>query len=266
MRGLRSVRRRASAPATAPSTPGERHARRAARATGSRARGAPRSSWGRRLSTVLMVTGALVVADATATLFWQEPITHLLAGHQQAQLAGELRGLTALRPSPLERQGLARLRGDRARIAYLARALNRHSAEGSAIGELELPRIGVRDVVVKGTEPADLRKGPGTYTGVALPGAPGTAAIAGHRTTYGAPFRHLDRLRPGDVVRVDMPYARLTYRVQGTRIVGPDDLSVLARRPYPRLVLSACHPLYSAARRIVVFARLVREVPAGALT
>ncbi len=98
-----------------------------------------------------------------------------------------------------------------------------------------------------------------------LPGVPGTAAIAGHRTTYGAPFRDLDELRPGDAVVVAMPYATFTYRVERTRIVDPSDLSVLARRRYDRLVLSACHPLYSAAERIVVLARLESTVPAGTL-
>jgi len=84
----------------------------------------------------------------------------------------------------------------------------------------------------------------------------GTTAIAGHRTTYLAPFRHIDALRRGDVIVLDMPYGRFTYTVEGHRIVGPTDLGVIDPVGYDRLVLSACTPLYSAAQRIVVFARL----------
>ena len=248
------------------SVPGERHARRAAQAAAPAPRASrPRGSWGRRLSTVLLVAGAAVLADAGVTLVWQEPVTGLLAHRQQGQLAGRLRALESGLPTLRQRRELGGLRGDRSRIAFLARAFGHQAAEGSAIGELRIPRLGTRQVVVKGTAADDLRKGPGTFSGVGLPGVPGTAAIAGHRTTYGAPFRHLDRLRSGDVVRLEMPYAVLAYRVQGTKVVEPDDLSVLQRRPYDRLVLSACHPLYSASHRIVVFARLVRERPAGQL-
>ncbi len=88
-------------------------------------------------------------------------------------------------------------------------------------------------------------------------------AIAGHRTTYLAPFRHVDSLHPRDVIRVEMPYATFTYRVQFTKIVLPSSLYVKKPVGYPRLVLSACHPLYSASHRIVVFAKLQKAVPAG---
>jgi sortase A len=94
-----------------------------------------------------------------------------------------------------------------------------------------------------------------------LPGIPGTAAIAGHRTMYAAPLRHIERLRSGDVVEVQMPYARFTYRVVAHEVVSPDDVAVVRRLRYDRLVLSACHPLFSAAKRWVVSARLARVVP-----
>ena len=81
-------------------------------------------------------------------------------------------------------------------------------------------------------------------------------AIAGHRTTYGAPFRNVDKLDPGDRIELRMPYGRFTYRVERTKIVPPTELSVTDRVAHDRLVLSACHPLYSAAQRIIVFARL----------
>jgi sortase A len=89
-------------------------------------------------------------------------------------------------------------------------------------------------------------------------------AIAGHRTTYGAPFRKIDKVRKGDDITVTMPYGRFTYRVERTRIVAPTAVWVTQRVSYDRLILSACHPLYSAAKRIVVFARLIRSAPRGA--
>jgi len=254
------------------SEPGERHARRAAAAAGSggpsRRPAAPRGglrSLLRSLSTVLIVAGAMLVSDAGVTLAWEEPVTHFLALRQQAVLGDRLEALRAAPPDPVEQRALGGLRGTRERVAFLARSLARSAAPGSAIGEIRLPRIGERSVVVKGSSPAALRKGPGAYDDIGLPGTPGTAAIAGHRTTYGAPFRRIDELRRGDTITLAMPYATFTYRVERTRIVASTDLSVLMRRRYDRLVLTACHPLYSAARRIVVFARLERTTPAGSL-
>jgi sortase A len=86
-------------------------------------------------------------------------------------------------------------------------------------------------------------------------------AIAGHRTTYRAPFRTIDKLRPGAPVVLEMPYGRFTYRVEETRVVKPSALWVTRPVGYPRVVLTACHPLYSAAKRIVVFARLAGVQP-----
>ena len=117
--------------------------------------------------------------------------------------------------------------------------------------------------MLDGTRGEYLRKGPGFFPETPFPGSGGTTAIAGHRTTYGAPFRGLDELDRGDAIVVEMPYARFEYRVERTRIVDPDAFWVTKRVGYERLVLSACHPLYSAAQRIVVFARQVRVEPRG---
>lgn len=256
--------RRAPAPPSL-SVPGERHRRRAA-GGGERPQPLRRPRRGlRALSTLLMVAGALVLGDAVATVTWKEPVTAFLTDRTQAHLADDLRALQRAPPTRPERAALADLDGQRERIAFLARSLQRRAATGSAVGRITIRRIDASYVVVKGSDAAALRKGPGTYDDVAFPGVPGTAAIAGHRTTYLAPFRHLDDVRPGDAVTVQMPYATFTYRVERTRIVAPDDLSILARRSYDRLVLSACHPLFSASHRIVVLARLVRTVPSGQL-
>jgi sortase A len=201
----------------------------------------------RALGTALVVAGLLVLADAAVTLAWQEPISALRADRAQHRLAAQLRALELRAP---------RHAGDRARVAVAARAFARTRRDGQAIAELRIARIGLRTVVVRGTDPADLREGPGLIAGSPLPGQGGTTAIAGHRTTYGAPFRSLDALRRGDAIALRLPYGTFRYAVESWRIVQPGDLSVLRRVGHDRLVLSACHPLFSAARRIVVFARL----------
>lgn len=219
----------------------------------------------RGLSTVLIVAGGLVLLDGALTVLWQEPLTALQTKLRQNGLGNDLKALQRSGPTPLESRALQGLRDDRQRIAFLARSLRRRAKDGEAIGRIKIPKIDASFVVVKGSQPADLRKGPGTYDQTALPGVPGTTAIAGHRTTYLAPFRNIDQLDGGDRITVEMPYATFTYRVERTQIVDPDALWVLRRVRYDRLVLSACHPLFSAAQRIIVFARLDRVAPTAAV-
>lgn len=217
----------------------------------------------RALSTVLIVAGALLLVDAALTLAWQEPVTALYTKLRQDSLAGDLRALERTGPTPLQIQALSRLNNERERIAFLARALKRTAQRGSAVGRIHIPHIGSNFVLVNGTDAASLRDGPGLYPTNPFPGAPGTVAIAGHRTTYLAPFRHIDALRPGDQIVIDMPYGHFVYHVEGKRIVSPTDVSVVRPVGYDRLVLSACHPLFSAAQRIIIFARLTLIVPRG---
>jgi sortase A len=210
----------------------------------------------RALSTVLIVSGAMLIADAGLTLVWQEPISAVYAKLQQRQLAGQLNDLENL--TDLQLRALERLRTENRRIAFLARLLRRRSEPGDAIGRIKIKRIGINFVVVEGTKPEDLRKGPGHYGDTPFPGIRGTVAMAGHRTTYLAPFRKLNKMRRGDLITLEMPYGRFTYRTEQRRIVDPSAYAyVTARKRYDRLALTACHPLYSAAQRIVVFARLV---------
>jgi len=212
----------------------------------------------RTLSTVLIVVGALLLADGAATLLWGEPVSSLYARVQQGRLDDQLAALERGEPTAVERRVLARLPGPRRRQGFAARALARRTEPGGPLGRLRAPATGLDAVVVQGTAAGDLRRGPGHYPGTPLPGQRGTVAIAGHRTTYGAPFRHLDDLERGDRIELAMPYGRFGYRVEGSRIVAPSATWVTRRVAYDRLVLTACHPLYSAAERIVVFARLER--------
>jgi sortase A len=218
----------------------------------------------RALSTALIIAGALLLADAGATLLWQEPLSSLYTHVRQGKLEHRLEQLDAVPPTPVEQRALAKLPDPKRKLAFSARAFDRRTNEGDPLGKIAIPRIGVSAVFVEGTAAGDLRNGPGHYPGTPLPGERGTVGIAGHRTTYGAWFRKIDKLRPDDTITLTLPYGRFTYRVERTRIVPPTAVWVTQRVSYDRLILSACHPLYSAAKRIVVFARLVNAQPRGA--
>jgi len=217
----------------------------------------------RPLSAVLVVVGALLVLDAVVTLVWQEPVSALYAKLQQGRLDDRLAQLEGREPTQVDRKVLSRLGTLDRRLAYAARALNRRTRDGQPLGRIRMRSIGVSSVVVAGTDTSSLRLGPGHYPGTPLPGARGTVAIAGHRTTYGAPFRRLDKLARGDRIELEMPYGTFTYAVDRRRIVLPTATWVTRRVSHDQLILSACHPLYSAAKRIVVFARLARAKPRG---
>jgi sortase A len=214
----------------------------------------------RGLSSVLIATGVLCVLDAALTVVWQEPVTAIYGKVRQDELGGALDKLNKAPLRASDRGALQALRSDAQRVAFLARSMRRQLKDGQAIGRLRIPHIHANFVVVEGTDGAALRKGPGHYPATPLPGMPGTVAIAGHRTTYLAPFNKLDKLRRGDEVRLEMPYGVVNYRVEGTRIVKPSAVWVTRRVGHDRLVMTACHPKYSAAERIVVFARQVSAV------
>jgi sortase A len=212
-----------------------------------------------------MAAGIVLLADAGLTLVWQEPISAVYAHYRQQSLSGDLTKLQNQGPSDAELRALDQLESQRKKLGFLARSLRHKTGNGDAIGRLKIPKIGVSQVVVEGTGTSDLMRGPGRYDDSSLPGLPGTVAIAGHRTTYGAPFRNINKLKRGDRLTVEMPYGKFTYEMIRQRIVSPTDYGVTRSvRGQDRLVLTACHPLYSAAQRIVVFARLIRAEPRGA--
>jgi sortase A len=132
-------------------------------------------------------------------------------------------------------------------------------SEGEPTARLRIPAIGVDKIVVEGVALPDLKKGPGHYPESPLPGQEGNAAIAGHRTTYGAPFNRIDELVPGDEVTVETVQGEFTYVVTEQLIVSPTQVDVLEDKGDNRLTLTACHPKYSARERIVVVAELAPE-------
>jgi sortase A len=211
----------------------------------------------RFIASVLLVSGILCLADVGVTLVWQEPISALIGSFGQDELNAELDALAQHPLHPVLTAEEARRLADR-----YERTLRR----GHAFGTIVLPKPDRSFAVVQGVDVASLRKGPGHYDDppvkTAIPGQGKTVGIAGHRTTYLAPFRQNDRLEPGDQLAMKMPYGTFTYEVQRKAAVPPSRISVLDNKGYERLVLTACHPPFSAAQRLVIFARLIRMEPA----
>jgi sortase A len=210
-----------------------------------------------RSAAALLAAAALALLLWSAvTLVWGEPFTAIGASRAQAALRKEL-----VQETDAWRSGDS-LRS-RKTLRHRAARFRAGLREGDAVGRLVVPKLGLRTVVVEGTRADDLARGPGHYRITSLPGQGGTVAIAGHRTTYLQPFRHVDQLRPGNGIRVDLPYGSFRYVVYRRAIVDDRDWSILRRQRFESLVLSACHPLHSAAQRIVVFARLSGSSPRG---
>jgi sortase A len=127
---------------------------------------------------------------------------------------------------------------------------------GEALALLQIPKIDMDVVVIEGTDIRDLKKGPGHYRDTAYPWEDkGKVAIAGHRTTYGAPFWSLDKLRRGDRISLATEFGTFDYRVTRTREVVPTETTILQQTKDPTLVLTTCTPRFSAARRLIVFAQ-----------
>ena len=224
---------------------------------------------GRRLGTVLIVVGLLVLAYGAAVLFWRDPVTDLYARYQQHKLAGELKRAwpdyrTGRLGADFHGGNAARLAAVQEQVGEAARDFQRRLRDGKPLGRIVIRRMRVRVIFVQGTDWArDLSKGPGHYEQTSVPGLDKTTAIAGHRTTFGAPFRKIDRLRQGDAIVLELPYGTFRYRVLSHKVVESNDWSIVRDRGFDQLVLSACHPLYSSSHRWVVFARLAQVTPSS---
>jgi sortase A len=226
---------------------------------------------GHILSIALITAGLIVIADVGITLAYQEPLSSLYSSIKQSEKASQLKKiessfLTRSDVEQIERGKVAEASGDphvlEENISKLAQRLVDESKPGDALGRIEASGMdGLNMVFVQGTDESSLELGPGHYPETAMPGQGRTVAIAGHRTTYLAPFRHIDSMKLGDKITLKMPYGTFIYSVQKTEIVDPSDVGIIHDTGYERLVLSACNPLYSAAQRYIVFARLVKTEP-----
>jgi sortase A len=213
----------------------------------------------RFVASVLIMSGILMLVDAVLTVTWQEPVSAYFAQRSQDGLNDELK--LEVPQVEADKRLVASIHDQRLRLKRLAMLARKRARTGHAIGTIRMPSLDAHYALVQGTDTASLRKGPGHYPATNFPGEGGTVAIAGHRTTYLAPFNAIDKLGTGDEIVLDMPYGKFTYVFEKQQIVDPTDLGVVDRVPgAERLVLSACHPLYSASHRIIVFARLKSAV------
>ena len=213
--------------------------------------------------TLLAIAGVAVLVWVVVVWRWQDPFTALYTTWRQHQLSDSYKRKAEAYQAPPVKPG-ASLATTTAQIRGQARRYRLNATRGQGIGRIRVPRLGLNMVFVEGTDDASLRKGPGRDRRTYMPGEGQLVYIAGHRTTYLAPFAHIERLRSGDPVTLEVPYGTFTYRVFKHRIVLADDLSVLRSHGHEVVELQACHPRFFASHRYIAYARLVRVSPRGA--
>ncbi len=245
----------------------------------------------RILGTLLILSGLGTLGWAVVVWRWQDPFTGVYTRYEQHQLVHRYhRAFTKYHPIEIAAPKPAlpaekpihvpappagkptRVSAPPPRVSVPAeRRLVRREArryratlrEGDPLGRLRIPRLGLDIITVNGTEDSSLRKGPGRYDGAHsyVPGEGQLVYVAGHRTTYLAPFSHIDRLRAGDRVFLELPYATFEYAIYKHVIVPADDLAALRSWGREVIALQACHPRFFATHRYIAYARLVRVTP-----
>jgi sortase A len=216
----------------------------------------------RIVSSALIVVGVLVLAWTLVVWRWNDPFTSIYTRWQQHKLAREYAGLVSRyhghRLSPR-----ATIAESEQAIASDARQFRAQATQGQAIGRIVVPRLGLHMVLVNGTDHDSLTRGPGRDLRTYMPGQGELVYIAGHRTTYLAPFAHIDEMRTGDQITLEMPYGTFTYVVTGHQIVDAHALWVLRTHHHEIVALQACHPRFFATHRYIVWAKPVRVTPRG---
>jgi sortase A len=213
----------------------------------------------RAAGAFLATAGLLGLLWVALVWRWQDPVTALLAKRAQSHLAAEYdRRLESL-PNPRAQHEALATRVESLR--HEARAYRESLLPGEPVGRLRVPRLGLNMMIVEGTDPQSLKKGPGRDPRTFMPGEGQLVYIAGHRTTYLAPFSHIDRLRRGDPISISLPYATFEYRVVRHTIVKATAIGVLRSPGREVLALQACHPRFFATHRYLVYASPVRVTP-----
>ena len=217
-----------------------------------------------RLGTLLLVIGIGVLAWTATVYLWKDPFTTAYTAYEQRRLESNLdRQFENWTPSPElvlqpeKPKPRPNPKPEHDDISREAKRFRLASDDGDAIARLRVPRLGLSIVVIDGTDAGDLRRGPGRHRETFMPGEGELVYVAGHRTTYGAPFSDIDQLEAGDTIAVELPYGSVEYRVTRHRIVDDNDLSVLESHNREELVLQACHPRFFASQRYLVYARPV---------
>ncbi len=216
----------------------------------------------RIFGTVLAVTGALTLVWTLVVWQWQDPFTALYTKWKQHELTSQYDKRARSFQASISSASLA---AERKSIAREAKRYRESSKRGQAIGRLRVPRMGLNMIFVNGTDHDTLTKGPGRDLRTFMPGENKLVYVAGHRTTFLAPFSHIDSLRKGDRVTIVVPYGTFIYSVTHHRIVVSTDLSVLQSPGHEVLELQACHPRFFASHRYIAYARLIRVEPRGGM-
>ena len=215
----------------------------------------------RALGTLLLVAGALTLAWVVVVWRWQDPFTALYTHIKQAQLSHTYDKRAAdFHPQAIKGHDLA---SERASMNADAHAYAKTLHPGDPVGRITIGRIGLKMMVVQGTDHETLKSGPGHYIASGLPGEGKLIYIAGHRTTYLAPFSYINNIRAGDYIKLQVPYGTFTYRVFRHYVVVDNDLAVLQNHGKEILRLQACHPRFFATHRYIVDAKLATFTPAG---
>jgi sortase A len=224
----------------------------------------------RALGTLMIAAGVACLIWAVLVWRWQDPFTAVYTHLEQRELASgyerrlaEFDRLVAIEDTrpiatapPSDRELGTRVRAN-------ARRYRKALGRGEAVARLRVPRLGLNMIVVNGTDHDTLTKGPGRYLGSFMPGEGQLVYIAGHRTTYSAPFSRIESLRRGDPVALELPYGTFEYRITGHVIVDATALRVLRSHGREVLALQACHPRFFASHRYIAYAEPVRVLPRG---
>lgn len=210
--------------------------------------------------SLLIVAGVLTLAWVVLVWRWEDPFTAAYTHFQQSRLSNTYEQQSAAYRPRVTRGNLASVRRQ---VADEARTYRRSLHAGEPVGRIRIGRIGLKMVVVQGTDHDSLKKGPGHYAGSALPGEGHLIYVAGHRTTYLAPFAAIDKIRPGDYIRFELPYGTFTYRATRHYIVAATAVNALKDTGTEILRLQACHPRFFATHRYLVDAKLVGLSPRG---
>jgi sortase A len=212
----------------------------------------------RLLGTLMIVAGLAALAWAFVVWRWQDPVTAIYTHLEQRELSSGYEQVVA--EFERRRPGPAAIPDPVKRIRADARRYRKTLDRGQPVGRLRVPRIGLNMMIVNGTDAETLKKGPGRYLGSFVPGEGQLIYIAGHRTTYSAPFSRIDSLRRGDPVTIELPYGRFEYRITRHVIVPATALRVLRSRGREEVALQACHPRFFATERYIAYARPIRAV------
>ncbi|MGH3003351.1 MAG: sortase [Gaiellaceae bacterium] len=211
--------------------------------------------------TVLIAAGVLGLAWVIVVWRWEDPFTAIYTHFQQARLTRTYeKRVAAFAPPVLAHRDLASVEQ---KVAGEAAAYGRTLHTGDPVGRLKIGRIGLSMMVVQGTDDSTLKKGPGHYEPSGLPGGGHLIYVAGHRTTYLAPFAYINNIRVGDYVSFQVPYGTFTYRVTRHYVVADTALGELRDHGVELLRLQACHPRFFATHRYIVDAKLVSVAPRG---